>query len=271
MNVSVIIPTYNRADTVKRAIESVLDQTYDTLEIIVVDDGSTDGTDAVIDTIKDERLRYIKLDENKGVSNARNVGVAAAGYDMIAFQDSDDVWRKNKLEKQIKKFEEYPDSSLVYCAYDFHNSEEVIRVPSPLYEAETLDGEIYACLLERNTVGAPTILMKKDIFDRIGGFDTTYPALEDWDLALKASVTGRISYVDEPLVDAYRTGGGVSSSFVNFYKARCRMIAEHADDMTKFGIFDRTVKELFERAGRNDALELVKKMLIVELAQKKGI
>ena len=271
MFVSVIIPTYNRAATIRRSIESVLEQTYDKLEVIVVDDGSEDESGEIIRGIADDRLRYIQLKENGGVSKARNYGVSLAEYELIAFQDSDDVWRPDKLEKQIKLFEKYPDSAMVYCAYEFHNNETVYRVPSEKYPKEILDGEIYPYLLQNNSIGAPTLLMRKTCFESIGGFDTAYPALEDWDLALKAAKAGRISFADEVLLDAYRYGEGVSSSYINRYKARCRMIAEYMEDMQKYGIFDRVIADLFADAEKNEVLEYVKNTLILALAEKKGV
>lgn len=103
--VSVIIPTYNRAHLIGRAIKSVLNQTYKDFEIIIVDDGSTDKTEEVVKDFKDERVRYIRREKNKGGSAARNTGIKAARGEYIAFQDSDDEWLPEKLEKQMKAFE----------------------------------------------------------------------------------------------------------------------------------------------------------------------
>ena len=99
--ISVIIPTYNRAKELKRSVESVLAQTYDNFELIIVDDGSKDNTQEVIASIPDERIRYIKLEQNRGAAGARNEGVRASKCDLIAFQDSDDIWREEKLERQM--------------------------------------------------------------------------------------------------------------------------------------------------------------------------
>ncbi len=271
MYVSVIIPTYNREKSIKRSIESVLDQTYDKLELIVVDDGSTDGTEEIVKGIEDERLRYIRLDKNSGVAGARNAGVTYAKHELIAFHDSDDCWRKDKLEKQIKKLKEMPEAVMVYCAYEYHSEEGDVRVPDPRYDKRILEGEIYRYLLQNNSVGAPAILMKKTVFEKIGGFDPEYPALEDWELVLKAAATGPIAYVDEVLVDAYKTGGGVSSSLKNYYQARCRMIADHLDDIQKLGLFDTIVGVLFQHAESRELMDFVKSTLILALAEKKGI
>ena len=106
--VSVIIPTYNRAHLVGRAIRSVLNQTYQDFEIIVVDDGSTDNTEEVVKSFNDPRIRYIRHEKNRGGSAACNTGIRAARGEYIAFQDSDDEWLPEKLEKQMQVFENTP-------------------------------------------------------------------------------------------------------------------------------------------------------------------
>lgn len=107
--VSVIIPTYNRANLILQAVKSVLNQTYKNFEIIIVDDGSSDNTEDVINVIHDNRIRYIKHAINKGASAARNTGIREAKGKYIAFQDSDDHWLPDKLEKQVKRIENTPD------------------------------------------------------------------------------------------------------------------------------------------------------------------
>ena len=118
--VSVIIPTYNRSHTLKRAVESVLGQTFDNFELLIVDDGSEDDTKSVVDSIQDKRIRYIKLKENRGAAGARNEGVRRSECSLIAFQDSDDVWRPEKLERQMIYWEQHPECALVYCDYLAH-------------------------------------------------------------------------------------------------------------------------------------------------------
>ena len=105
MKISVVIPTYNRANTIKRSIESVRDQSYPVSEIIVVDDGSVDTTEQTVLTIKDERIRYYKQDSNHGAAAARNKGVSLARFPIIAFHDSDDEWKIDKIKKQVEYME----------------------------------------------------------------------------------------------------------------------------------------------------------------------
>ncbi len=101
MKISVIVPTYNRAHTIVKAIQSIRDQSYPVTEIIVVDDASTDNTENMVLSIGDERISYHRLNRNRGAAGARNHGVAQANCDMIAFLDSDDVWHPDKIEKQV--------------------------------------------------------------------------------------------------------------------------------------------------------------------------
>ena len=271
MYVSVIIPTYNRAGTIKRSVESVLNQTYDKLEVIIVDDGSTDNTSEVVESIKDDRVRYIKLEKNQGVSHARNYGVSQANYDMIAFHDSDDAWRIDKLEKQIKKYNDNLHVALVYCAYENHYEECNVRVPLEEDDLKYLEGDIYSYLLQVNTIGAPTILMRKELFEKIGGFDESYLSLEDWDFAIKASKLGRISFVNEALMDVYHCDQGVGYSYINYYKSRCKLIAENMQDLQSFGLFDKVVNDMFSGTENNEEMEFVKNTLILSIAEKQGI
>ena len=111
--VSIIIPTYNRADVLVTSIQSVLQQSYTDFELLIVDDGSTDNTDIVVESIHDDRIRYLKMPENKGVAAARNEGIRQAKYDYIAFQDSDDHWKPEKLEKQMACLTQKPACSTV--------------------------------------------------------------------------------------------------------------------------------------------------------------
>ena len=111
--IDIIIPTYNREKTIERAVRSVLGQTYDNIKVIIVDDGSTDGTEQIINSIEDSRIRYYKLKKNGGAGYARNEGVNLASAEFIAFHDSDDAWRPDKLEKQMAYWNNHPEFSMI--------------------------------------------------------------------------------------------------------------------------------------------------------------
>lgn len=259
--VSVIIPTYNRGDKILKSINSVLNQTYSDLELLVVDDGSVDETEAVMQTITDDRVRYIKLQKNSGASNARNVGVEYATGEWIAFEDSDDLWKEDKLEKQMDYGRMHPECAMIYCQYKMHIEGKIALVPNRHWAGE-LEGDIFPWLLVRNTIGTPTMLMKKTCFQEVGGFDTTLRSLEDWEFAIRFAEKYLIGFVEEPLVDAYHSAGGVSSGTAAYYESRCKMVATYKEQMIQYNIFDTVVGELFTRAGERGLLEPVKQMLM---------
>lgn len=263
--ISVIIPTYNRGNLIERSVRSVLDQTYDNLEVIVVDDCSTDDTKSVVKKIEDSRVNFCKLPNNGGAGHARNEGVKLASAELIAFHDSDDVWRMDKLEKQMNYWKQHPEFSMVYCSYLSHRADGTLsQMPFSGMPGE-LEGDIFSSLLVRNSIGAPTMLLKKECFSECGGFDTSLKCLEDWEFALRFAHEYLIGYVDEILMDVYKTAGSVSSEIGGFFETRCRMVASYQTELAKAGLFDRVVSELFTRAERCGVLENVKKMLLLML------
>lgn len=262
--ISVIIPTYNREKTIDRAVDSVLKQTYSNLEVIVVDDGSSDRTEEIVKGISDPRVRFYKLPQNGGAGHARNEGVKLAGGELIAFHDSDDVWRPEKLQRQMAYWQEHPEFSMVYCGYLCHlENGKTRRVPGE--EMEELEGDIFVPLLRRNTIGAPTILIKKNSFCECGGFDITLKSLEDWEFALRFAKQNKIGYVGEQLVDVYLNGNGVSSGAGAYFEGRCQMLTRYYAELTKTGLLDQAVTDLFLRAEQCGTLEKVKRMLLLML------
>jgi len=162
--VSIVLPTYNRAGKVGKAVESVLAQTYPYFELIVVDDGSTDDTEQIIRSYHDDRIVYYKMQQNGGQSKARNCGMQMAQYDYIAFEDSDDLWRARKLEKQMKQI--LSDKNAGFCyhklRYDM-GAGQSITLPDERIASEKKSGDIYAQLLWDNMIGMPTLLVKKSV------------------------------------------------------------------------------------------------------------
>src|SRR5262249_37649013 len=142
--VSVVMPTHDRADTVARAVQSVLVQTFQDLELIVVDDGSTDNTSAVLAALADPRLRVLRLDDNCGVSHARNIGVGAARGELLAFLDSDDEWLPEKLAAQVACHDATTSPSLVYCRHWRQDARTGRRAPP----ARPLKGNPFEALLQ---------------------------------------------------------------------------------------------------------------------------
>lgn len=204
--VSVVIPAYNRAATIRTAIESVLRQTYSDFELIIVDDGSSDGTLDAAAAVTDPRLRLVANPTNTGAAGARNTGVAHARGTWVAFQDSDDEWLPLKLEKQMARLAEKPEAIAAYCGLltlgglvDRPGERLRLRyVPNPAQSPA--EGDLRVPLLRRNMISTQTLVVRRDVFAELGGFDQALPAEEDWDFALRLAGRGPIALVDEPLV-----------------------------------------------------------------------
>ncbi|MCM1251276.1 MAG: glycosyltransferase [Clostridium sp.] len=264
--VSIIIPTYNRADCIEKSVRSVLEQTYREFELIIVDDGSTDNTQDVINSIEDERMRYIKMPENHGASAARNEGIRQAAYEYIAFQDSDDWWKPDKLEKQMQALMDNPQAGMVYCAYECNRFDgDITIVPDEQIPLHDKQGDIYEKLLCRNTIGAPTVLARRECFSKVGLFCENLSCLEDWELFMRIAKEYSILFIEEPLVIVHLNTEGVSSNTAGYYEARCYMIAQHKAELVKYGKFSSVVEEVLLRAQKRGILEQVNKMLLYYL------
>ena len=216
--VSVVIPTFNRAATLGRAIESVLLQDYSNIELIIVDDGSTDRTRDVVSAFGDERIKLIIHDRNKGVGAARNTGIEAASAAIVAFQDSDDEWLQGKLSTQVRALEDAGAACvLVYCTKIVYGRDEHYRrgrrravcMPGP--EETQLSGDLREFLWRNHVISTQTMLVRTDALRRIGGFDTRLYNSEEWDLAIRLSELGPFAFVDEPLVNNYIQKDSIST------------------------------------------------------------
>jgi glycosyltransferase involved in cell wall biosynthesis len=181
---------------VREAVVSVLAQSYRDFELIVVDDGSRDGSAAALRREFGEQLVLIET-PNRGVSAARNTGAAAARGELLAFLDSDDVWRPRKLRAQVDYFESHPRMSICH-------TEEIwirrgVRVNPCRHHAKP-EGDVFLPSLERCLVSPSAVMLRRDLFARAGGFDERMPACEDYDLWLRLAREARVGLVREPLV-----------------------------------------------------------------------
>lgn len=204
--VSVIIPTYNRENTIKRSIESVLNQTHKFLEVIIVDDNSDDNTKEKIDEIKDKRIRYIKLEKNSGANFARNVGIELASYELIAFQDSDDEWNRDKLEVQLKIMEE-KKIDFIATSYNQYVKDKFNTIV-PIYRIEN---NYLENILLSNFIGTVTLLVKKDILLK-EKFNEKLPRYQDYELAIRLISKYRGFFLNLPTVNAYIQENSISKS-----------------------------------------------------------
>ncbi|MFH1076580.1 MAG: glycosyltransferase [Pseudomonadota bacterium] len=194
--VSVIIPTYNRILFLKEAIASVLSQDFRDFELIVVDDGSNDETHCVINNEYSSSIKYI-YQKHHGVSAARNRGILNASGELIAFLDSDDLWFPDKLYKQIVFFENNPDALI--CQTEEIWIRNGIRVNPKKYHKK-YSGNIFKKSLPLCIVSPSAVMMRKELFDRVGLFDETLPVCEDYDLWLRVSAQYFIYLIETPLI-----------------------------------------------------------------------
>jgi glycosyltransferase involved in cell wall biosynthesis len=231
-SVSIIVPTFNRAHLLGRAIQSLLNQTYQNFEVIVVDDCSSDNTEKLVKSFRDERIRYLRLDKHEGSWVARNTGIKLARASYIAFQDSDDEWLPRKLERQMKEFEvASPNLGVVYSSYWLINKGEKTYYP-PLIGVITTDGNIHRSLLRINFVGTPTAVVKKECLDKVGGFEKL-PRLQEWDLWLRVSAQYEFKHIDEPLVNAYTQSDSISCDRAALVVARKYVLAKYFNEISK--------------------------------------
>ena len=200
MKISVIIPTYNRKKTLARAIQSVINQSLSPFEILIIDDGSNDGTE---EWVKEnfQNLKYI-YQNNHGVSSARNIGIENAYGDWVAFLDSDDEWLPNKLHEQVKAIESNPEVKF------FHTNEIWIRNGvrvNQMKKHKKYGGYIFEKCLDICRISPSSVLIKKELFDNIGTFDESLRVCEDYDLWLRITSKYPVVFLDEPLI--YKYGG----------------------------------------------------------------
>ncbi len=199
--VTVILPTWNRAKWLKISIESVLSQTFQDFELIVVDDASTDSTGKFLESYSG-KIRTILLPENLGVSAARNTAIVQSDSRWIAFLDSDDFWHAEKLEKQIKQTRFFPE-------YQIHFTDEIwirngIRV-NPKYKHRKREGWIFKPSLALCLMAPSTVMLHRELLERHGMFDDALPVCEDYDLWLRLTAYHPVVLLNEKLMT--RHGG----------------------------------------------------------------
>lgn len=209
--VSVIVPTYNRASLLKRSIGSILKQTFKNFEVIVVDDGSMDNTEDTIKKFDNPKIRYIKNKKNVGANATRNIGIEASRGRYIAFQDSDDEWLPEKLEKQIKIFEKVSSKvGVVYVGRWWIKNGK--RIYIPLKRVKQKEGNIHKELYKGSFITTSAILVKKECFKKSGMFDENLPRFQDWDLVLRLSSHYEFKFIGEPLLLSYYTPNSISTN-----------------------------------------------------------
>lgn len=195
--ISVIIPVYNGEKTIKETILSVLNQTFEDLELIIINDGSNDATLEIVQTIKDHRLQIFSY-LNAGLSASRNRGIAKAKGEFISFIDADDLWTPNKLELQLKALQDNPQAAVAYSWTDWiDQSGQFLRAGGHI----TVNGNAYEKLLIRDFIeSGSNTLIKKQALDEVGDFDQSVTPPEDWDMWLRLAAKYEFITVEAPQI-----------------------------------------------------------------------
>lgn len=255
--ISVIIPSYNRAHILLKSVQSVLSQTYTNIELIIVDDASTDNTAEIVTNIKDSRVKYICLDRNSGACAARNRGIREASGDCIAFNDSDDQWHPDKLERQLA-FLEKNNADVVICSMDCYDEDEknfLHTFPKAMPEGPVT----YENLLVYNCSSTQLLVGKAECFKNVL-FDEDMPRLQDWDELLRLSQKYKIFRQNDILVDTFMQKDSITRHPEKGTAAMNRLLTKHHDAVFS----DTAITEAFFTrklgfelaAGRNPVEEL---------------
>ena len=213
MKVSVIIRTFNRAHIIGDALESALKQTHQDLEVIVVHDGSTDNTSSVVRRFCDNRVHFIRHEQNLGVAAAANTGIAAATGEGIALLDFDDLWKLDKTERQVEFLRCHPGVSAVFSDVEVVDGANV--TPSTMGHMRSFpklidhkqrgreyvltSRQMYLCLLEEAPIKTNALLVRREAFTAVGAFDVSARSGEDWEFLLRLSRAASFGYIDLPL------------------------------------------------------------------------
>lgn len=225
-DISIIVPTYNRAGMIHRAIESIKVQTFNDWELIVVDDASTDNTEEIIRTYvkNDQRIRYLKHEKNKGGSVARNSGIQISKGSYIAFLDDDDRWHPEKLRLQYDYLQNYPETGLIYSGFCYvdYETDKIIKRVRPRYQ-----GNVSSIILKTNIIGSPTPLIRSECFQRAGLFDDQLTSCQDWDMWIRISQYYSFAYFKECLAEVTMHGRQISSNLSSKIDSRNKLLDKY--------------------------------------------
>jgi glycosyltransferase involved in cell wall biosynthesis len=251
--VSAIIPTFNRRDHVVTAVRTAVEQTYpaESLEILVVDDGSTDGTGDALAAAYGDRVRYL-WKPNGGVSSARNHGLAAARGGLLALLDSDDEWRPTKIERQVDFLEAHPGFGMVLT--DVERMDDA-RIGFELFSRRTqipADGWVLRDVLRNPSLVPASVMFTRDVYEDVGGFDDGLRTAEDLDFHLRVALRWPIGVVDEPLTRAMRGHDGLSSlarTYRDYLEVVERFVRDHRHRLDARDV-DAALLEAYARNAR---------------------
>lgn len=225
LKISVIIPAYNAEQTILETIESVQNQTFSDIEIIVIDDGSTDETLDRLKNVSDYRLKIFSY-ENGGVCLARNRGISHAIGEFISFVDADDLWTPDKLESQMNALKIYPEADVAYSWTYFFNEQAGDRIPGhPAF----FEGDVYAALLQENFLcNGSNILARRTAIDQVGEFDSSFPHCADWDYYLRLAAQFKFALVQKHQIVYRQSTNSMTSTKIDGIERQCLLMLNKA-------------------------------------------
>ena len=245
------MPTHNRAHIVGKAIQSILDQTYQDFEFIIVNDASNDNTEEVVKGFTDERIRYTRMEKSPGTSAAaRNTGIRMARGKYIAQQDDDTIWNPEKLAKQVKVMDAAPpEVGIVYTGFLIHTDARNHYLPEP-YILER-EGNIFKQVLKGEGFSTnPPILARRECYERLGLYDEELPSMLDWDMWIRMAKHYQVRLIDEPLVTTHYSPSTSHYNEMAFIKGFIAVLDKH------FNEYIETDKELLARSYFERGLSL---------------
>jgi glycosyltransferase involved in cell wall biosynthesis len=222
--ISVIVPAYNVERTILETIKSVQQQTFSDFELIVINDGSTDRTLELLNTVTDPRLKVFSY-TNGGLPTARNRGISHATGEFIAFLDADDLWTPDKLELQLAALQQHPEAGVAY-SWTYFKDEQGVH--SYADESNRFEGNVYADLLVKNFLhNGSNPLIRKQAIESVGEFDPTLKSCEDWEFYLRLAAKWPFLLVPKPQI-LYRQSSGSMSSKVEVMEKYLLLVIERA-------------------------------------------
>src|SRR5215469_8405632 len=253
--ITVVIPAFNAAGTIERALASVWRQNYPELEVVVVDDGSSDDTGLRVERIGKDNLRLIRLEENRGECGAMNVGIKEACTEFIAFLDADDEWLDDKLLKQLPIIESHPEMSFISCGGETVDRYGAIITTFGLEPPGYSASQFWRGLLVRSHIAKPSVVARRLKLLEVGGFEETLKISGDQDMWIKLALNGDVGFIPEVLIRVHRT----SDSLMSRYGARedefgLPMIRKHLSGLAS-RLSKREIRQIlaerYARIGRN--------------------
>jgi glycosyltransferase involved in cell wall biosynthesis len=230
--VSVIIPTYNRAHLIGRAIQSVLNQTYQDFELIIVDDGSSDNTEEVVKNFDDDRIRFFQNEDNQGAALARNLGAKIARGIYLAFLDSDDLWYQDYLSRQVSTIElSLPDVGMVCCGIKQINQDFYKELKPSIIGFQFSDH-----LKRASGICTSAFVVRRSAFDEIGGFDNELKSFQDFEFLLRISSKYKVNYIDDILIEYRLQDDSISINMELKAQGLQCIINRYMNDICRLGL-----------------------------------